>query len=136
MFKGIKALVVDDSPEARELLTIELEALGLTVGTAASSREALEILVSCTPEHRPDILVADIGMPDADGHAFIQAVRALDAEHGGGTPAVAITGYARPEERAKALSAGFHRYFVKPLDISLFVETLEEILTDRRARPV
>ena len=135
MFKGIKALVVDDSPEARELLTIELEALGLTVRAAASGRKALELLMSCTPEQLPDILVVDIGMPDADGHALMRAVRALDAEHGGGTPAVAITGYARPEDRIKALSAGFERYFLKPLDISLFVETLEEILAERRARP-
>ena len=67
-----------------------------------------------------------------DGHALIRAVRALDAEHGVGTPAVAITGYARPEDRIKALSAGFQRYFVKPLDISLFAETLEEILAEGR----
>lgn len=123
--KGIKALVVDDSPEARELLTIELEALGLTVRATASSRDALEFLTSCAP------LVADIGMPDGDGHALIQAVRALDAEHGGRTPAVAITGYVRPEDRTKALSAGYQRYFVKPLDISLLAEALEELVVER-----
>ena len=135
-FKGIKALVVDDAPEARELLTIELEALGLTVRATASSREALELLTSCAPEQRPDILVADIGMPDVDGHALIQAVRALDAEHGGRTPAVAITGYTRPQDRTRALTAGYQRYFVKPLDLSLFAEALEELVIERRARPV
>ena len=134
VLKGIKALVVDDAPEARDLLTIELEALGLVVTATASSREALEVLTASLPEHRPDIIVADIGMPEEDGHTLIRAVRALDADRGGGTPAVAITGYARPEDRAKALSAGYQRYFVKPLDISLFVEALEELVIERRGR--
>jgi signal transduction histidine kinase/CheY-like chemotaxis protein len=132
ILKGIKVLVVDDVPEARELLALQLEALGLVVTMAGSSREALDALTACARGDCPDVLVADIGLPDQDGYALIRDVRALDADHGGGMPAMAVTAYARAEDRARALSAGYQRYFVKPLDISLFAEALAELIAGQR----
>ena len=130
--KGVKVLVVDDVPEARELLALQLEALGLVVTMAGSSREALDALAVCSIGDCPDVLVADIGLPEQDGCALIRAVRTLDADHGGRMPAIAVTAYARAEDRARALSAGYQRYFVKPLDIALLAEALEELIAKQR----
>jgi CheY-like chemotaxis protein len=82
------------------------------VTTAASAGEALRLL----GESRFDVLVSDIGMPGEDGHTFMRRVRALGAAAGGDIPAVALTAYARPEDRAQALSAGFQLHIAKPVD--------------------
>ena len=64
----------------------------------------------------PDVLVSDIGMPEEDGYSLIGRIRALDPDHGGQIPAVALTAYARTEDRLKALLAGFQIHVVKPVD--------------------
>ena len=65
---------------------------------------------------RPDALVSDIGLPDADGYELIRQVRLYEAEHGGVLPAIALTGYARAEDRARILAAGFQAHVPKPVD--------------------
>ncbi|WP_225410222.1 PAS domain S-box protein [Stigmatella hybrida] len=108
----LRVLLVDDEEDTRELLRTLLEGCQVTIFTAASAEEGLATLVS----KRPDLLISDIGMPGVDGYGFIARVRALSAEEGGRTPAVALTAYARMEDRARVLLAGFHSHVPKPVE--------------------
>lgn len=108
----IRVLVVDDEPDARALLRRLLEECDAVVSTASSAAEALAALQA----YRPDVLVSDIGMPGEDGYALMRRVRAMDPERNGDIPAVALTAYARGEDRIKAVRAGFHVHAAKPLD--------------------
>jgi len=110
--KGLKVLVVDDEPDARELIKRLLERCDAVVTTAASAAEAFGRLQA----ERPDVLVSDIGMPVEDGYALIRRVRALGAELGGNVPAVALTAYARSEDRMRAVLAGYQMHVAKPVE--------------------
>jgi PAS domain S-box-containing protein len=109
---GARVLVVDDDEDTRQLLKRVLESHGAAVKTAASAAEALEVIAAGPP----DALVADIGMPDEDGYSLMREVRRLPSSHGGIVPALALTAYARPEDRARALTAGFQQYVAKPVE--------------------
>ncbi len=110
--EGLKVLVVDDEPDARMLVKRVLEDCKAIVIVAASVAEAMERLVT----DRPDVLVSDIGMPEEDGYALMRRVRALSPEQGGQTPAVALTAYARAEDRMNAVAAGFQHHVAKPVE--------------------
>lgn len=109
---GAKILVVDDDAEARELLTTMLAQEGAEVKPCERAAQAIELV----KEWRPVVLVSDIGMPDEDGYSLIRRLRALDPLEGGKTPALALTGFARNEDRMRALQAGFDMYIPKPLE--------------------
>jgi len=109
---GLRVLVVDDEIDARSLLTTMLERCGAQVVAVGSAREGLESVESW----KPDVLVADIGMPVEDGYGLIKKVRALPKERGGQTPALALTAYARTEDRVRALSEGYQVHLAKPVD--------------------
>ena len=94
---GLRILVVDDSADGRALTSLVLTQAGASVKAVASVREALQLL----EVERPDALVSDIGLPDEDGYGLIRQIRQDEAEHGGFLPAVALTGYARAEDRAR-----------------------------------
>ncbi len=114
---GLRVLVVDDQPDARDLLAEVLTQYGIEVVTASSCAEALASLVENEKRRsRPDVLISDIGMPDEDGYTLIRKVRSLGAEQGGLLPAIAVTAYARTEDRARALAAGFQAHVGKPID--------------------
>jgi CheY-like chemotaxis protein len=106
MLKGIKVLVVDDEPDARALVKRLLEDCEATVLTASSAAEAMEYLRN----EPPSVLVSDIGMPDEDGYALIRKVRALDKQRGINTPALALTAYARSEDRMQAIRNGYQMH--------------------------
>ncbi len=110
--RGLRVLVVDDEPDARELVQAVLERGGATVTMASNAGDALALVTS----DLPDVIVSDIGMPDEDGYAFIRALRALPREQGGRIPAVALTAYARAEDRRKALVSGFQNHAAKPIE--------------------
>jgi PAS domain S-box-containing protein len=110
--EGLRVLVVDDEADARELLTTMLQPYGVEVMTVASAQEALLVL----QQYHPDVLVSDIGMPGENGYALIEKVRALSQEAGGKIPAVALTAYARAEDRTQALLAGFQLHVPKPVN--------------------
>ena len=110
--RGLRVLVVDDEFDARALLTTMLERSGAHVLAVPSTREALESVETW----RPDVLIADIGMPVEDGYSLIRKVRALPRERGGQTPALALTAYARTEDRIRALSEGYQMHLAKPVD--------------------
>ena len=96
--KGMRILVVDDAPDALEIVATILRRERADVTTASSAAEARRLL----PEFKPDLLISDIAMPDEDGLSFIQSVRAMSPESGGTTPAIALTAYAREEDRPQA----------------------------------
>jgi CheY-like chemotaxis protein len=109
---GLRVLVVDDEFDARVLLTTMLERSGAQVLAVGSAREVLASLETW----KPDVLIADIGMPVEDGYSLIRKVRALPRERGGQTPALALTAYARTEDRIRALSEGYQMHLAKPVD--------------------
>jgi signal transduction histidine kinase/ActR/RegA family two-component response regulator len=109
---GARVLVVDDDADTRQLLKQIMENHGAAVTTAASAAEALEVIGAAPP----DALVADIGMPDEDGYSLMRKIRELPPDRGGGVPALALTAYARPEDRARAMTAGFQHYVTKPVE--------------------
>jgi signal transduction histidine kinase len=110
--RGVRVLAVDDEADARHLLKAVLEQCGAEVRTSGSASEAISTL----EEYRPDVLVSDIGMPEEDGYSLIRKVRALNPESGGRTPSVALTAYARVEDRLQALSAGYNMHVPKPVE--------------------
>ena len=109
---GLRVLVVDDEFDARTLLTTMLEGSGAQVLAVASAAEALDSMESW----KPNVLIADIGMPVEDGYGLIRKVRALPNERGGLTPALALTAYARDDDRKRALSEGYQMHLAKPVD--------------------
>jgi PAS domain S-box-containing protein len=114
---GIKVLVVDDEPDTRELLKVGLGQCGAIVMTAGSVGEALEAMARAVP----DVLISDIGMPEEDGYELIRRVRELPAESGGRVPAIALTAYARVEDRMQALRAGYQMHVPKPVELAELV---------------
>ena len=110
--KGVNVLIVDDEPETRDLLVEVLSRCGAEVRASSSAHDALEALQSW----KADILISDIGMPGEDGYDLIRKVRKMDADHGCCIPAVALTAYARGEDRIRALSAGFQMHVSKPVE--------------------
>jgi PAS domain S-box-containing protein len=109
---GVKVLVVDDEPDARALIERLLEGCDAVVISAGSAAEAMERFRA----ERPDVVISDVGMPGEDGHSLVRRIRALPAAEGGRTPAVALTAYARAEDRAKAVAAGFQIHVTKPVE--------------------
>jgi PAS domain S-box-containing protein len=109
--KGLKILVVDDEDGAREIATIILTGAEAEVRSAANAIAALEIMDTWLP----DVLVADIGMPEIDGYDFIRQVRARDSEKGGMVPAIALTAFARTQDRLRVLSSGYQMHVPKPV---------------------
>ncbi len=111
---GMKILVVDDEPDTRAMLKAGLTRCGAEVTVAGSAAEALEALKAWAPE----VLISDIGMPDEDGYALIKKVRALPAAEGGRVPAIALTAYARAEDRMQALRSGYQMHVPKPVELA------------------
>jgi signal transduction histidine kinase len=109
---GLRVLVVDDEEDARLLVHRLLTDQGATVRCAQSAEEALGALQTT----RPDVLVSDIGMPVVDGYMMIRRIRCLPPEHGGRTPAIALTAYAREEDGERAFAAGFQAHVSKPVE--------------------
>jgi len=109
---GLRVLVVDDERDAREIVAVILGEAGAEIATASGTREALELI----EQWKPDILISDIGMPGESGYDLIRMVRALPADRGGRTPAIALTAYARTQDRLKILSAGFQMHVPKPIE--------------------
>ena len=110
--RGARVLVVDDEADSRDLMQRLLEECGAIVTAAISAEDALRQLAAS----RPDVLISDIGMPGEDGYTLVGRIRALDDEHGGNIPAVALTAYARTEDRARSKDAGFQRHVAKPVE--------------------
>jgi PAS domain S-box-containing protein len=117
---GLRVLVVDDEADARALLRQLLEECGAEVVAAAGVEEALALLQSA----RPDLLVSDIGMPGADGYQLLERVRALRDPVLANLPAIALTAFARSEDRTRALRSGFVLHLSKPVESAELVASV------------
>jgi CheY-like chemotaxis protein len=121
--RGLKVLVVDDEADTRELIGEVLKECGSEVITSPSAAEALVAL----EEHKPDVLLSDLGMPDEDGYSLIAKIRALPSERGGQIPAAALTAYARAEDRMRVLRSGFQFHLPKPVDSAELVTVVASL---------
>jgi CheY-like chemotaxis protein len=122
---GLRVLVVDDEADARDLISIILTQSGAEVKAVATAADALHELM----EWRPDVLVSDIGLPGEDGYTLIRRVRAVEAKVGAlrKVPAVALTAYARGQERLQALAAGYQAHISKPAKSTDLVLTIKNL---------
>lgn len=123
-FEGVTVLVVDDEPDARELVRMLLNNYKARVLMADSSGAAFEMF----KRERPEILLSDIAMPEMDGYELIRKIREYEREQGGRIGAVAFTAFARPEDRADALHDGFQEHLVKPFDASDLINLVSRLL--------
>jgi signal transduction histidine kinase/CheY-like chemotaxis protein len=126
---GVRVLLVEDERDARDVAVAALAYRGALVTPVSSTADGIAVLLSATPETLPHVLVSDIGMPKADGYDFIHQVRALDPARGGRLPAVAVTGYANPEDVERAIAAGFQVHVSKPIDPSVLVSAVARLIT-------
>jgi CheY-like chemotaxis protein/anti-sigma regulatory factor (Ser/Thr protein kinase) len=125
---GIRVLAVDDQRDARALMEAILGAAGASVEAAASAEEARQAIAA----RRPDVVISDIGMPGEDGYALIRSIRQAD-ERGGAPrlPCVALTAYAREDDRLRALAAGYDTHVTKPLDPSRLLRAVADLMVSR-----
>jgi signal transduction histidine kinase/DNA-binding response OmpR family regulator len=121
--EGLRILVVDDDLDALELIRTLLESCKIVVKTASNAADAFQVLRTA----KVDAMVSDIAMPDEDGLSLIRRVRMLSREEGGRTPAIALTAYARLEDRTKALRAGFNSHVAKPVEPSELLAVLASL---------
>jgi len=109
---GLRVLLVDDEADSRDLLNLVLDSCGADVTMASSAAEAFETI----KREKFDVIISDIGMPEEDGFSLIGKIRGLPNEQGGDVPAIALTAYARAEDRVQALRSGFQMHIAKPVE--------------------
>ena len=127
--RGVKVLLVDDEIDARELTERILRDSHAEVHSVASAAQALQLL----PSVRPHVLVSDIGMPDMDGYDLLAQIRARPQDDAGSLPALALTAFARPQERQRALDSGYQAYVSKPLDPVELLALVAQLAASRLA---
>jgi CheY-like chemotaxis protein/anti-sigma regulatory factor (Ser/Thr protein kinase) len=125
---GAAVLIVDDEPDGRQLMVRILEGRGAKVTAVEGGGEALKLL----RQSRFDILVSDIGMPDLDGYELMRRVRELDVTRMGSLPAIAVTAYARAEDRQRSLLAGYQMHLAKPIEARELVAGIASLLRLQR----
>jgi CheY-like chemotaxis protein len=126
--KGISILVVEDDDDTRDLLKVLLETQGALVNATASVMEALQAY----DQSRPDVIVADIGMPDYNGYTLIGRVRAPDREKGKIVPAIALTAFTTAIDRDTVLSAGFQIHMPKPFEPNRLISVIADLAAKYR----
>ena len=122
---GVHVLIVEDEADTREALSLIIAQAGAAVTAVGTAAEALAVLAAS----RPDILLCDIGLPTEDGYVLIRKLRALRAEDGGATPAVALSAFAQASDRARAVAAGFDTHLAKPTGPDRLLRTLADALS-------
>jgi PAS domain S-box-containing protein len=127
---GVRVLLVEDEADTRELLSLALAGYGARVRAAASVMEALAAL-NASP---PDVLVSDIGMPEQDGYALLRKIRHASAPEVAALPAIALTAYAKHEDRVQALAAGFQAHLAKPLEPLQLARTIRALVREADTR--
>jgi CheY-like chemotaxis protein len=127
LLRGLRILIVDDDADSLDMLKAVFERYEADVSVAPAADEALAILL----RRKPDLVISDIAMPEADGYSLIRKIRSLQPEQGGSVPAIALTAYARPEDASLALSAGFQKHLAKPINPPELLSAVTEILRAR-----
>lgn len=121
--EGVRVLVVDDEPDARDLVSYMLESCGVEVQVASSKAEAMEALDT----YAPHVIVSDVGLPDEDGYALIRSIRTLASDEKRRIPAIALTAFGRNEDRTRALVEGFNLHMAKPVEPSALVRAIADL---------
>ena len=122
LLTGLRVLVVDEESDAREVVSRALTECGARTAAVGSAREALEVL----EDFKPDVLLSDLRMPDEDGYTLIRRIRALDSG-AGALPAIALTGLAHPEDRRRALTAGYQSFVPKPVEVDELAAVIRRV---------
>ena len=129
---GRRVMLVEDEPEATEIMNTALQHYGMIVTTASSSREALAALdAACAAQVPPDAIISDIGLPDEDGYRLMEHLSNRSRALGGGIPVIAVTAYGRPQEKRRALAAGFRLHVIKPVTPAALAGAVASVLTRR-----
>jgi PAS domain S-box-containing protein len=131
MLAGVRALAVEDEDDARELINVALSQYGAEVIAASSAAEAYTMLTTTPARERPDVMVADIGMPGEDGYDLVRRLRVWERERGLHIPAVALTAYGRVEDRVRALKAGFQAHVTKPVEPAELAVVIASLMSKR-----
>jgi CheY-like chemotaxis protein len=129
--EGLRIILVEDDADSREVLQLFLEQNGALVKSTDNANVAIDMLVR-SPEGKTDLVISDLAMPEEDGYSMITRIRELPEENGGNVPALALSAFASPESRQRAVEAGFHRYSTKPFEPDQLIPTILE-LVDRSA---
>jgi len=127
LLKNTTIMVIDDDSDTCELLRTALEQAGASVLVAHNVDGAIETFRRCPPH----AVVADIRLGNSDGYALIKAIREHNIEYRGFTPAVAVTGFASPEDKERAIAAGFNAYLAKPFEPAAVISAIAKILSGR-----
>ncbi|WP_394836467.1 response regulator [Pendulispora rubella] len=122
-FAGIRVLVIDDERDSRLVMEMFFRLRGATVRTAPSASEGRRMLEI----FKPHLIVSDIAMPGEDGNQFLQSIRALPIDRGGRTPAIAMTAFAYPEDRRRALESGFNVHLAKPANFEELFQAVHDL---------
>jgi CheY-like chemotaxis protein len=122
--EGIAVLTIDDDQDSRTLLKTTLNQAGAAVIEATSGEEALEIFETV----RPDVVLTDLRMPEMDGYQLLERIRALEPDHGGLVPVIAVTAFQRLEDYSKALEPGFDFFLVKPVNPDELIRATADVL--------
>lgn len=120
LLSGLNVLVVDDDSDTLALMVTALTRRQANVTAVSSAGEAIRAIT----QRRPDVLISDIAMPDEDGYVLIEKIRRLENGRPDHIPAVAITAYAKDEDRERALSAGFQIYLAKPVELTELISVV------------
>ena len=120
---GMRILVVDDEADAREVIAATLAHVGATVSAAGSVDAAMAVIA----QNPPDLVISDIAMPVADGYDLIRRVKLLGPEEGGQIPVIALTAYARTEDRERAVAAGFKAHIAKPINPATLISAVRKL---------
>jgi PAS domain S-box-containing protein len=129
LLSNLRVLIVDDEPDTCEVIGVMLKQEGAIAMTAASAQEARELF----RQFKPMLLLSDISMPEEDGYGLIQWVRSLSTHEGGSIPAIALTAFARQQDRDYALAVGFHEHIAKPVEPSNLVNTVVRLIQDQNS---
>ena len=127
LLKNTTIMVIDDDSDTCELLRTTLEQAGASVLVAHNVDGAIETFRRCPPH----AVVVDIRLGNSDGYALIKAIREHNIEYRGFTPAVAVTGFASPEDKERAIAAGFNAYLAKPFEPAAVISAIAKILSGR-----
>jgi CheY-like chemotaxis protein len=122
--ENLKILIIEDDADSRVMITALLEQFGALVKAVSSSREGLESVQS----EKPDIVISDIGLPEEDGYEFMRKFKALSFYDSDRVPAIALTAYAREEDRVQALMAGYQIHMAKPIEPAELVAAIKSLL--------
>ncbi|KIO48874.1 ATP-binding protein [Nitrosospira sp. NpAV] len=125
VLSGVKVLVIDDELDARELIKRILTHYQASVTTAATASQGLMLLLQID---KPDVIISDIGMPEKNGYQLIRDVRKLSREDGGETPAIALTAFARPEDKISAINAGYQGHLTKPVEPRELISAISRLI--------